>query len=117
MIPQRLNTFRRPELSGDAGGLTAGPRAIRWRHSLSVRQTSRAVSVAGVVLAVIGLAATALSTAAGFAGTSLYLGLGAGGMERIAGYPASLWLLMTGIMAVLSLNARTPGTHRSPLSS
>jgi hypothetical membrane protein len=85
--------------------------------SLSVRQTSRAVGIAGIVLAVIGLAATALSTAAEFAGSSLYLGLGPGGMERIADYPGSLWLLMTGIIAVLSLNTRTPGTHRSPLSS
>jgi hypothetical protein len=32
------------------------------------------MSVAGIVLAVMGLAGTALSTAAEFAGTSLYLG-------------------------------------------
>jgi hypothetical membrane protein len=77
--------------------------------SLSIRQTSRAVSITGIVLAVIGLAGTALFTTAEFAGSSLYLGLGAGGMERVADYPGSLWLLMIGIIAVLSAGARLRG--------
>jgi hypothetical membrane protein len=77
--------------------------------SLSIRQTSRAVSVTGIVLAVIGLAGTALSTTAEFAGSSLYLGLGVGGMERVADYPGSLWLLMIGIIAVLSARAPIRG--------
>jgi hypothetical protein len=74
--------------------------------SLSIRHISRAVSVTGTVLAVIGLAGTALYTTAEFAGSSLYLGLGAGGMERVADYPGSLWLLMIGIIAVLSATTR-----------
>ena len=55
--------------------------------SLSIRHINHAVSVTGIVLAVIGLAGTVLSTSAEFAGSSLYLGLGAGGMERVADYP------------------------------
>jgi hypothetical membrane protein len=75
--------------------------------SLPRRQASRAVSVAGVALAVVGLAATVLSTAAEFASSSsLDLGLRAGGMERVADYPGALWILMIGIIAVLSAGAR-----------
>jgi hypothetical membrane protein len=74
--------------------------------SLSIRQVNRAVSITGIMLAIVGLAGTVLSTAGQFAGSSLYLGLGVGGMERVSDYPASLWVLMIGIIAVLS--AGTP---------
>jgi hypothetical membrane protein len=79
--------------------------------SLPARQPNRAVSLTGMVLAVIGLAATALSTAAEFAtDSSLDLGLRAGGMERLADYPGALWILMIGIIAVLSAGAHA-GHH------
>jgi hypothetical membrane protein len=56
--------------------------------SLPRRQASRALSVTGIVLAVVGLVATVLYTAAEFASkSSLDLGLRAGGMERLADYP------------------------------
>jgi len=75
--------------------------------SLPARQASRAVSVTGIALAVVGLAGTVLSTAAEFAGSSsLDLGLRAGGMERVADYPGALWILMIGIIAVLSAGDR-----------
>jgi hypothetical membrane protein len=84
--------------------------------SLPSRQPNRAVSLTGIVLAVIGLAATTLSTAAEFAGRpSFDLGLRAGGMERVADYPGSLWILMIGIIAVLSAGARS-GHHAAPRS-
>jgi hypothetical protein len=38
-----------------------------------------------------------------YAEPPLYLGAGVGGMERIAGYPANLWVLMIGIVAVLNV--------------
>ncbi len=75
--------------------------------SLSIRHIRRAVSVTGIVLAVIGLAGTALSTTAEFAGSALYLGLGAGGMERVADYPGNLWILIIGIIAALSAMAHS----------
>jgi hypothetical membrane protein len=78
--------------------------------SLAVRGTSRAVSIAGLAAAGVGLAGTVLSTAGQFAG-ALYLGLGAGGMERVADYPGSLWVLMIGILAVLA--AATRGRHHA----
>ncbi|MGD0705384.1 MAG: DUF998 domain-containing protein [Trebonia sp.] len=82
--------------------------------SLPSRQANRALSVTGMVLAVVGLAATVLSTAAEFASSSsLDLGLRAGGMERVADYPGSLWILMIGIIAVLSAGARV-GRHAAP---
>jgi hypothetical membrane protein len=84
--------------------------------SLPSRQPNRAVSLTGIVLAVIGLVATVLSTAAEFASSSsLDLGLRAGGMERVADYPGSLWILMIGIIAVLSAEARA-GHHAAPRS-
>ena len=84
--------------------------------SLPRRQASRAVGVAGTVLAIVGLSATALSTAAEFASSSsLDLGLRAGGMERLADYPGALWILMIGIIAVLSAGARA-GHHAATRS-
>jgi hypothetical membrane protein len=80
--------------------------------SVPPRQPSRAVSLAGIVLAVVGLAATVLSTAAEFASnSSLDLGLKAGGMERLADYPGALWILMIGLIAALSA-----GHHAAPRS-
>lgn len=52
--------------------------------SLSIRQTSRTVSSIRTALAIAGLAGTVLSTVGQFAGSSLYLGLGVGGMERVS---------------------------------
>jgi hypothetical membrane protein len=84
--------------------------------SMPARQPNRAVGVTGIVLAVVGLAATALSTAAEFASSSsLDLGLRAGGMERVADYPGSLWILMIGIIAVLSAGTRA-GHHAATRS-
>ena len=84
--------------------------------SLPRRQASRVLSVAGIVLAVVGLAATVLSTAAEFASnSSLDLGLRAGGMERLADYPGSVWILMIGLIAVLSAGARA-GHQAAPRS-
>jgi hypothetical protein len=48
------------------------------------------------VVAVIGLAGTIVSTAGQYAGSPAYLGLGAGGAERLASYPGSLWIPAAG---------------------
>jgi hypothetical protein len=65
---------------------------------------------------VVGLAATVLSTAAEFASrSSLDLGLRAGGMERVADYPGALWILLIGLIAVLSAASRA-GHHAAPRS-
>jgi hypothetical membrane protein len=73
--------------------------------SLAIRRTSHTISVIGIVVAVVGLVGSVLSTGGEFAGSSLYLGLGVGGAERLASYPGSLWMLMIGIIAMFG--ART----------
>lgn len=50
----------------------------------------RAWAVYSIVSGVVGLVATALFI------TDHYLGLGIGGMERVAAYPLPLWLTLTG---------------------
>jgi hypothetical membrane protein len=73
--------------------------------SLAIRRTSHTIGVIGIVVAVVGLVGSVLSTGGEFAGSSAYLGLGLGGAERLASYPGSLWMLMIGIIAMVS--ART----------
>jgi hypothetical membrane protein len=50
----------------------------------------RKLAVYSIVSGVVGLVATALFI------TDHYLGLGIGGMERVAAYPLPLWLIFTG---------------------
>jgi hypothetical membrane protein len=73
--------------------------------SLAIRRTSHAISVIGIVVAVVGLVGSVMSTGGEFAGSSVYMGLGVGGAERLASYPSSLWMLMIGVIAVFG--ART----------
>lgn len=56
--------------------------------------------VAGLLLAGIGLVGTVLSLAGQFHGPDAYLGAGVGGAERLAGYPANLWCLLIGSLAL-----------------
>ena len=62
----------------------------------------------GIVVAVVGLAGTVLSTLGQYAGTGLYLGLGVGGMERVASYPGSLWTLVVGALAMILAGRTDP---------
>ncbi len=68
--------------------------------SLALRRTHTAMSTIGVAVAVVGLAGSLLSTVGQYAGSSLYLGLGVGGAERLASYPGSLWMLVIGVIAM-----------------
>jgi len=85
----RLISYDRP----GSGGSTA-------LLSLAIGRSHRAASIIGVVVAVVGLAGTFLSTAGQYAGSSLYLGLGVGGAERLASYPGTLWMLIAGVIAM-----------------
>ena len=63
-----------------------------------------------------GIVGTTLSIAAQFAGLSSLLGLGAGGMERLAAYPADLWLVAAGLSAIAEASGwRSRVVHRAPL--
>jgi hypothetical membrane protein len=79
--------------------------------SLAIRRTSHTISFIGIVVAVVGLVGSVLSTGGEFAGSSLYLGLGVGGAERLASYPGTLWMLMIGVIAMFG--ARTWQGFRS----
>jgi hypothetical membrane protein len=81
--------------------------------SLAILRSDRQLGLLGVTLAVLGVAGMVLGTAGEIAGPALYLGLGVGGMERVAEYPATIWRLMAGIAAISSATIvlrRTPPT-------
>ncbi|GAA1318629.1 hypothetical protein [Pseudonocardia xinjiangensis] len=68
---------------------------------LMISRTDRWLGVAGLVLGLLGLAGTVLSTVGEYAGPGFYLGLGPGGMDRVAAYPAILWLFMAGTATIV----------------
>lgn len=80
--------------------------------SLAVVQRHRAVALFGLTMAVVGLIGSVLSTAAQYAGSGADLGIGNGGMERLAGYPGNVWLLVIGGLVLRSGAVRTTSTTR-----
>jgi hypothetical membrane protein len=68
--------------------------------SLALLPTNPGLGRLGLVMASIGLTGTALGIAAEVLGPGLYLGLGVGGMERVAEYPATVWRFAAGVVAV-----------------
>lgn len=59
----------------------------------------------GVVLAGVSLFGTVLSVAGEYGGAALYLGLGVGGTERLAGYPGNLWMVVVALAILLAPRA------------
>jgi hypothetical protein len=76
--------------------------------SIAIRRVAPGLAATGVVLALLGLVGTILSTAGQFS-SALYLGLGVGGSERLAGYPGNLWMLIIGVLAVTQRGRRPAG--------
>jgi hypothetical membrane protein len=68
--------------------------------TLSTYRTRPVIGAAGLALAIVGLVGSTLSVGGQFGNSGLYLGLGVGGMERIATYPGSAWVLLVGVAAV-----------------
>ena len=68
--------------------------------SATLLHARRALAIIGLAAFVLGVIGTTLSVVAQFAGSSFLLGLGVGGMERLAGYPANAWLLAAGLTTV-----------------
>jgi hypothetical membrane protein len=71
--------------------------------SIATFRQRRMLAATGIFVFVVSLVALSFAIAAQFGRPDLLLGLGVGGMERLSGYPANLWLLMAGIVA--SMNA------------
>ncbi len=77
---------------GAAGHFVLGNLGMAVLGSALLQAKGRqAVAVYSIVSGVVGLLATALFI------TDHYLGLGIGGMERVAAYPLPLWLSLTGL--------------------
>ncbi|GAA1663852.1 DUF998 domain-containing protein [Fodinicola feengrottensis] len=62
---------------------------------LAMLRTDRAAGIFSLVVGVVGFVAFVLF------GGGQYLGLGAGGMERLAEYPAEIWLGVIGVLAIV----------------
>jgi len=83
--------------------------------SLVARRQHRPLATTGLIIGVVGLVGGVLSTAAQGAGSALDLGIGAGGMERVAGYPSNIWLVIVGVIAILSTKEQTTPAARRPI--
>jgi hypothetical membrane protein len=69
----------------------------------------------GIVLSCLGLVGTVVSVAGQYSGSAAYLGLGAGGAERLASYPGSLWMLIISAVVVMTPSAAlAPRTSSDP---
>ncbi|YAL81886.1 DUF998 domain-containing protein [Dermacoccaceae bacterium W4C1] len=66
-----------------------------------VRHTSPRLGVLSLVLGVVGIGA-------GFASRTTTLGLGVGGIERLAVYPFILWFIVAGALLVRTSRSATP---------
>jgi hypothetical protein len=69
--------------------------------SLAILPERRALALAGLGRFTMALIGTVSSIAAQSAGPALLFGLGVGGMERLASYPANVWLVVLGTIAIL----------------
>jgi hypothetical membrane protein len=71
--------------------------------SFAIRATRRPLADFGLLVGVVGLIGAILSTAAQTAGSALDLGLGTGGMERLAGYPGTIWMAVVGLVVLATV--------------
>lgn len=85
--------------------------------SLALRREAPTLARAGVIIALVSLAASVLWSAAQYAGPALDLGLGTGGMERLADYPTDLWLVVVGVGALLSTGTQAATAPRRSLET
>jgi hypothetical membrane protein len=68
--------------------------------SLAIRRSHPRPARVGRIVSLLGVVAGSLFITAQFVGPSATFGLGIGGMERLAGYPSNLWILLIGVIAL-----------------
>jgi hypothetical membrane protein len=85
--------------------------------SLEIIRTRPGLALIGLGAAGLGLVGTALGTAGEVVGPGVYLGLGVGGMERVADYSGSLWMLLIGALVVTSQRGSFSQADTSPSSA
>lgn len=66
--------------------------------SMAVVERARWLGAFGFAVAGISVVASMLFSAGQYTAPALYFGLGPGGMERLAGYPFQLWLVVAGLI-------------------
>lgn len=76
--------------------------------SLAIRPVRGGLGIFGVAMASLGLVGTVLSSASQYAGEAVTLGLGYGGMERVADYPAFAWMVVVAVDVLLDASRTSP---------
>lgn len=71
--------------------------------SIAGGRLSRGFGRLGIATAVVGLVGVVLSTVSQYRGEALTLGLGYGGMERVADYPGFVWAVVLGAMVLVAV--------------
>lgn len=66
--------------------------------SVAIRHYYPVLTRAGRAVSLLGIAGSILFSVAQYAGSDLWLG--AGGWERVAGYPSNIWLIAVGIVSL-----------------
>ncbi|WHT21816.1 DUF998 domain-containing protein [Crossiella sp. CA-258035] len=94
LVPENIN---RTGHALAALNLPVGGIAI-FLVSLAVVDRSRWIGVFGCLVGGLAVTASMLFTAGQYSAQVLHFGLGPGGMERLAGYPFQLWLLVIGLI-------------------
>ncbi len=82
--------------------------------SLVMLRGQRTLAVTGLVISIVSLVASVLWSAAQGAGSALNLGLGTGGMERLASYPSNVWFVVVGLFAIMVTRDQMEGARRLP---
>ncbi|MDY7558926.1 DUF998 domain-containing protein [Cryobacterium sp. 10C3] len=96
-----------------ATNLTLGSVAIVLL-SISIYRQNRVLAITGLIASLVGIAGGGFFATAQYIGPSATLGLGLGGIERVAGYPANLWILLIGILTIrAALADSTRNAHGS----
>jgi hypothetical membrane protein len=96
LVPENTNltlhTIAATNLTLGSIGILLLSIAIHSEHPLLARF--------GRIVSLVGVVGGSLFITAQFVGASVTLGLGIGGIERVAGYPSNLWILVIGIVAI-----------------
>jgi hypothetical membrane protein len=99
LVPENTNIFLH---TFGAMNLPIGSVAVLLL-SLSVRRAHPVLYRLGRIVSLLGLVAGSLFTLMEYSGYSVIPGLGAGGLERIAGYPSNIWMLGIGLVSFARL--------------
>jgi TM2 domain-containing membrane protein YozV len=73
---------------------------------VAIHQRQHGLALFSILIGVVGIVGAILSTASQTT-SALNLGLGNGGMERVAGYPGNIWMVVVGIAVLYAASQST----------